>query len=387
MKDWTLKGSPVVLKDFQVDLINQALNHKRGIVQAPTASGKTFIMLGILKALPPGTPVLFLGNRKGVVRQFWKQLLKYGFKNVGYFDGKTHEPNLITCAMVQSLPHLERLLPKFKVLMVDEVHMMMSATAIKAYKKLTGCDIRIAISATPFKFTQKKKDKKKSEEGDKVQMYNTKGFFGGVFKTKVTEDGYLSTEYMQENKSLSESLCTFYHINEPQIPHDIYIDAVANGIANSIHFHKVVKGLVNTLKGRTLILVERLSHGDALGQLIPNSLWIQGKDDDETRDYVISKLQESEKDVVAIATKGIFTVAIDVFVHNLINCTGGKAEHDIIQLMGRGLRRGGDKELLNYYDFIFNINNYLLKHSNKRIKILKNEGHEVIIKDEVDFKI
>ena len=53
--------------------------------------------------------------------------------------------------------------------------------------------------------------------------------------------------------------------------------------------------------------------------------------------------------------------------------------------MGRGLRTAKDKDGLNYYDFIFNINPYLLEHSKKRIKILKTQGHEVEIKESVDI--
>jgi superfamily II DNA or RNA helicase len=143
--------------------------------------------------------------------------------------------------------------------------------------------------------------------------------------------------------------------------------------------------LVSTLKGRTLILVERLAHGDALNKLIPGSLWVQGKDNDETRDLVIKHLQESTGKVVAIATQQIFSAAINVFIHNFINAAGGKAEHDIIQRMGRGLRTANDKEILTYYDFIFRTNNYLEEHSRKRVRILKDEGHEIILMDKLDF--
>ncbi len=132
-------------------------------------------------------------------------------------------------------------------------------------------------------------------------------------------------------------------------------------------------------------MVERLAHGDALASLIPNALWIQGKDNDETRDHVIEQLQESKKDTIAIATTGIFSVGVNIFVHNFINAAGGKAEHDVIQRVGRGLRPADDKEVLRYYDFIFKINKYLEDHSNKRIKILKKEKHKVTIKNAIDF--
>jgi superfamily II DNA or RNA helicase len=122
-----------------------------------------------------------------------------------------------------------------------------------------------------------------------------------------------------------------------------------------------------------------------LHKLIPDVLWVAGKDDLDSRNYVIEKLQKSSKEnVVAIATQGIFNAGINVHLHNLINAAGGQAEHIIIQRMGRGLRTAGDKDELNYYDFVFEINDYLLKHSKKRIKILKAEGHEVEIKANLD---
>jgi len=388
MNQWLPEGmDPITLKDFQVDLINQALVHNRGIVSPPTGTGKTYIMLGIMKCLPPGTPILFLANRKGIVRQNYKEMIKWGFQNVGIFDGKNHEPNVITCSTVQSLHHLGKLLPKFKVLIVDEVHMMMGETAIKAYKKLTGCCVRIAVSATPFKFELRKKTKEaKVTEGDKVHKFNVKGYFGPVFEIESIKGGILTTEIAQERGILSPSKCYFYPIDEPEnVQFDIYQDAVTNGISKNWHFHQVVQKLVSTLKGRTLILVDRLAHGDTLKQLIPGALWVQGKDDDDTRDYVIKQLQESKGNCVAIATQQIFSAAINLFIHNLINAAGGKAEHDIIQRMGRGLRTANDKDTLTYYDFIFSINNYLETHSRKRVRILKEEGHEIIIKEKLDF--
>ena len=53
--------------------------------------------------------------------------------------------------------------------------------------------------------------------------------------------------------------------------------------------------------------------------------------------------------------------------------------------MGRGLRTADDKDMLKYYDFIFENNEYLETHSKKRVKILKKEGHDVEIKKELDF--
>lgn len=330
----------------------------------------TEIMIAIMKAMPVGTPTLFLVNRKSLVVQNYKKMQKWGFNKVGQFYGEVHEPNIITCATVQSLKYLDRLLPHFKALIVDEIHMMSNTSGIKAFKKLKGCEVRIAVSATPFKFGDK----------DQVQKYTVKGYFGPI----LTTEKLLTTNSLQERGTISDSICTFYPIEEPLLPYELYIDAVTYGIANNYAFHKIVSKLALGLKGRTLILVERLAHGDALNNLIPGSLWVRGQDNQETREHVIKQLTSSSY-TVAIATKGIFDAGLNFFAHNLINAAGGKAEHEIVQRIGRGLRTADDKDILKYYDFIFKINPYLEDHSNQRIKILKKEKHEVVIKNKIDF--
>jgi superfamily II DNA or RNA helicase len=363
--------NPVELRDYQVELINQVIKHRRGIIFAPTSAGKSLIMIGIVKTLKPDTPTLILQNRLSLAHQNYEELVKLNFSNVGHVWGGGIKPNTITVASVQSVAKIEKLLPKIKVLIVDEIHDMMSRLPKAVYRRLKNTDVRVAVSATPFKDGGK----------DNVQKFSVRGYFGPILKVKSAEQGILTTSELQGRGILSKSKCTFYPIREPQIPHDIYIDAVTRGIAENLYFHKIVARLAKIQKGRTLILVDRIAHGDVLHSMIPGSLWIQGKDNIETRKSVVKELQKSEKDVIAIATQQIFNTGINIYCHNLINAAGGQADHQIIQRIGRGLRTANDKEVLNYYDFIFEINDYLEKHSRKRMKILEQQGHTVTIKN------
>jgi superfamily II DNA or RNA helicase len=228
------------------------------------------------------------------------------------------------------------------------------------------------MSATPFKYG----------ETDKVQKYMVKGFFGPELLIEAAKEdgGRLTTKGLQKRGRLSKSHCTFFPVREPNLEYELYQDAVTFGIAENFDFHHMVKKLALSQKGRTLILVERIAHGDALNNLIPGSLWVRGQDNDTTRKEVVRQLQVNEN-CIAIATQGIFNTGINVFIHSLINAAGGQAEHQIIQRMGRGLRTAKDKTMLQYYDFIFYNNEYLLKHSKKRIRTLKQQGHEIEFKD------
>jgi superfamily II DNA or RNA helicase len=374
LNQWTPKESnPVTLYDYQVELINQVIKHRRGIIFAPTSAGKSLIMLGILKTIPPKTPTLVLQNRVSLAQQNYDEFSNWGIPDVGCLWGGAVKPNIITVASIQSIAKIEKVLPKIKVLIVDEIHDMMSKLPKAVYRRLKSADVRVAVSATPFKFGGK----------DNVQKFHVRGFFGPILKVKSAASGVLTTAELQERGILSSSKCIFYKIKEPKIPHDIYIDAVTRGIAENYYLHNVVTRLAKKQTGRTLILVDRIAHGDALHNLLPGSLWVQGKDTAQTRKGVVKQLQKSEN-CLAIATQQIFNTGINVKVHNLINVASGKADHLIIQRMGRGLRTADDKDILNYYDFLFEINEYLEDHSNIRIEILTQEGHDVSIQ-EIDF--
>lgn len=334
----------------------------------------TFILTSIIKCLPPNTPILVVQNRKSLAIQNYNELIKWGFKNVGRLYHTYNQPSLITVATVQSCSKITKLLPKFKVLIVDEIHDMMSKTPKAVYKKMINCGIRIGLSATPFKYG----------ETDKVQKYYVKGFFGPVLKTSATESGVLTTKELQDRGRLSKSSCFFVKIKGTKLEHVIYQDAVQHGIVENHYFHDIVENLANKCTGRTLILVDRIQHGDILKYRLPNAFWVKGEDNNEVRQEVIDQLQKAQGNVVAIATQQIFNTGINVFVHNIINSCGGSADHLIIQRMGRGLRIAKDKNGLNYYDFLFENNEYLEKHSEKRISILEKQGHKIKIIDSLD---
>jgi len=387
LNTWLPEGhKPVTLHDYQVDAVTNAIKFGRGIIKYPTGSGKTFILISIIKCLPPNTPILFMTKNAGLVDQNYKDMKLWGVQNLGRCYGGHKEMNRVMCVTAHkaSLKAIEKLLPLFKVLIVDEVHECISKVPLRAFSKMHEAAIRFGISATPFKFTTTKANGEEDCK-DKVHKYKVKGNFGCILKTNTTESGSLSTADLQKRGILSKSRCTFYPIDEPtNIRHEPYMDAVTLGISNNFAFLQTIRKLALSLKGRTLILVERIDQGEYIHQLIPGSYWLQGKDDLEQRAEVFKELKFGEN-IVAVAMRHIITAGINVFLHNLINASGGQAEHSIVQQMGRGLRCAGDKDQLDFYDFVFRTNDYLLKHSVNRVKVLQNEGHDIIVKKELDF--
>lgn len=375
----------VKLRDYQVKNINLAVKHQRGLVFAPTSAGKTLIVVGCLKTLPENTPTIIICNRKGLVDQNYEEIKGMGFTKVGRIYDSICEPNVITCLTWQSWDKYKKYAKHVRALLVDEIHDMMSAGVKAVYRQLTNCSYRVGLSATPFKFGGE----------DLKQKYEVKGYIGPVFYTeteevveggKPTKKGRLTTKHLQERNILSSADLVFYEFKGPELPPYLtYVDAVTHGLAENYHFHDAVSQLALNQKGRTLIIVERIKQGDELLERMPGALWVRGQDNMKTRKEVIHRLKTEKDNLVAIATAGIFNTGINVFVHNLINAAGGQADHTIIQRLGRGLRRADDKQNLKYYDFLFRNNEYLEKHSRKRIKILEREGHTVVVKDRMEF--
>lgn len=376
LNTWLQPGhNPITLFDYQTDYIRQISHVGRCIVRAPTGAGKSLVLVGALKCLASKTPTLVMTKSTDLSHQLYDELASWGFEGLGKCIGSKRKkdfcPNVLTVANVDSVHKIATLLPHFKALFVDEVHMMMSKTPKAIYREMKNASIRVGISATPFKFG----------ETDQSQKYEVKGFFGAAIKY---QGRHLTTKELQERGVLAASKCIFYPIEEPLLPYETYQDAVTLGIAESLHFNKIVAKLAKKLTGRTLIIVERIEQGETLNKLIPKSHWVFGKDTDDARREVIGHLKKSEK-CVCIVQQRLISAGINVFIHNMICAMGGKATHDIIQRMGRGLRTAEDKSELTYYDFVFNINDYLFDHSNHRIKVLRDEGHEVIVKEEIDF--
>lgn len=369
---------PITLYDYQPDLVNVAMRNLRGLVQAPTSAGKTYIMISLIKALPPKTPVLFLTKSSQLVDQNYRDMLKWGIPNVGRWYGKYKEPNYVMCCTLHhdTLESIKGLLPKFKVLIVDEVHECVSAVAVDAYRQMHSACVRIGVSATPFRL-------KNSRSEQDIHKFTVKSHFGPILKTKTTATGLLNTKDLQDRDILSKSQCTFYYIDHPDISYEPWQDAVTLGIAENYYFHDVIKRLANSLTGRTLTMVERIIQGMYLSQLLPKAHWISGKDDLDVRQPVIDALK-SGPSTTAIVMRHIITAGINLKIHNLINASGGNAAHNVKQQIGRGLRKADDKDILHYYDFIFRNSDYLEEHSWQRVRVLEKEGHEIILK-EIDF--
>lgn len=134
--------------------------------------------------------------------------------------------------------------------------------------------------------------------------------------------------------------------------------------------------------GNTLILIDRIEPGTNLTEHIRalglDVEFIHGGVKNANRKERYKDVQAGDK-TVTVATFGVAAVGIDIQrLHNLVLIEPGKAFTRVMQSLGRGLRRGSDKEKIYAYD-ICTTTKYSNKHKNERLKYYreKQQKHTV----------
>jgi superfamily II DNA or RNA helicase len=102
--------------------------------------------------------------------------------------------------------------------------------------------------------------------------------------------------------------------------------------------------------GNTLILVNRIETGKYMASLIPGAVFISGEVKNKARkdEYDAFKTSNSK---ILIATSGVAAVGINIIsLYNLVMIEPGKSFVRVIQSIGRGLRKGLEKDHVEIWD-------------------------------------
>lgn len=165
-------------------------------------------------------------------------------------------------------------------------------------------------------------------------------------------------------------------ISEYQVAYDRGI--VNNEFRNKL-IAKITEKCYHDDKG-ILIIVNFLQHGNNISDLlteydIPHE-FIYGDLDKTTRKQHLTDMKEGKLKVL-IATS-LIDEGVDIKgINTLIIGAGGKSLRQVLQRIGRALRKKDDDNTTQIYDFIDMTNKFLYKHYLERRSIYDNENFEV----------
>ena len=354
---------------YQEETIQKCLQEKRLVVKAPTGSGKTLIIGGIVKALRDRKMVI-LFNAKQLLNQTYEFLTEVcNLENIGVCFGEGYIYGDIMLCTVQSIDKiLDTHLEDTEVLLVDECHEFCNGkTTLAAIESFPKANYRFGFTATT--------------PSNSIPKYNLEGAIGPVHSVVTTsdlvEDGKLTKPIIQ----LIDRPYSASGADEDMS----YLEVYEEYIVKNEERNNTIKEIVNDIKeknkrARILILTKSLDHGRTLENLLGGecSGFLEGSDSLAERYQAISRFRGCRDSSVLIGTKILQTgINIEEITH-FINARAMKSEIATLQALGRALRKHETKERVFVYDFL-DKEKYLGSHARERRKHYKKEKHEVVI--------
>jgi len=375
--------------DFQAETVDRLVKHGRMIAQVATGGGKSRIAQIATARIK--RPTLFLTTRKMLMYQMkdhYENMLDHMGKNihkVGVMgDGEWCPQHWINVGMVQTLTarlkpasvldspekqdsqdavirKTRALLEKFELVILEEAHEASGKSYYDILKRCKNSHYRLALTATPFM---------KDDEEDNMNLMAVAGPVG----IRVTEKQLIDCGI------LARPIFRFVEPDKPKflLRNTSWQAAYRLGVVESVSRNAMVlqNGMLAAKHGLSvLVLIQQQKHGKMLEKAFRKNgvrcRFIFGDSDSKERDMALNELKNGDTQV--LIGSNILDVGVDCpALGMVINAAGGKAEVNLRQRIGRGLRaKKRGPNVCFILDFADNFNKHLVRHSTTRRAIIQ----------------
>jgi len=357
-------GQPMVLRDYQVEIINKFLTNPQCIQEVATGAGKTIITAALSDAVSAyGRSIVIVPN-KSLVTQTEQDYINMGLDVGVYFGDRKEYNRQHTICTWQSLNNMMKLtktgeaeitihefIQDVVCVIVDEVHMA-KADALKTL--LTG-----AMSQIPLRWGLTGTVPKELFESQALLVS-----LGPVVSR-------LSASTLQDAGVLAQC-----HVNIVQlVDHVEYAD-----YQSELKYLLEESGRLDTMAelirrvnetGNTLVLVDRTECGRQLVERLGDkAVFVSGATKSKTRQDEYNQVADAT-DKIIVATYGVAAVGINIpRIFNLVLVEPGKSFVRVIQSIGRGIRKAEDKDHVEIWD-ITSTCKFAKRHLTKRKQFYK----------------
>jgi len=360
-------GQPVVLRDYQMEIINRFLENTQCLQEVATGAGKTLMTAALSYSVEQyGRSIVIVPN-KSLVTQTEKDYRNLGLDVGVYFGdrkelGKTHTIctwQSLNIMLKNTQNHeadvtIQEFLEDVICVMVDEVHMA-KADALKTL--LTGVmgniPIRWGLTGTipkePFEYV--------------ALNVSLGSVVGQLSASELQAAGVLANCHVNIVQTTEHAAFTNYQ-NELK-----YLTTNSDRL-------DYLSGLIAQINqtGNTLVLVDRIESGKELVSRLPDSVFVSGNMKGEARQDEYDEIATST-DKIIIATYGVAAVGINIpRIFNLVLLEPGKSFVRVIQSIGRGIRKAEDKDFVQIWDVTADCK-YAKRHLTKRKQFYKEANY------------
>lgn len=325
-------------------------NDGRGIISAPTGSGKSLITALIIDKIQVKTlivvPSLSLKSQLTATLCDW-----FGKKMVGPLNKKGEADKFITVENVDALD-TKKILKDVKMVIIDEFHHSASATYRKLNEKSwSKIYYRFGLTATPFR----------SDDNERLLLESVLSkIIYKIYYTTAVEKKYIvpvEAYYVEIPKS---------HTNSTKWA-GVYSDLVVN----NQYRNKIISDLLEKLNNEnvaSLCLVKEIAHGESLSNTTALS-FVHG-----TGDRNLIDAFNTQDICTLIGTSGVLGEGIDTKPAEFVIIAGlGKSKNAFMQQVGRCLRTYPGKESGKVIIFKDESHKWTKNHFSEQVKILLDE--------------
>jgi len=373
-----LAGKPIILRDYQVEVINNFLVNPQSVQEVATGAGKSIMTAALSQRCEAHGRTIVIVPNKSLVTQTEKDYRGLGL-DVGVFFGDRKEfGRTHTICTWQSLNILLKntkndlvdftihdFLEDVVCVMVDEVH---QAKASALQTLLTG-----VMSRVPIRWGLTGTIPKEIAEAQSLNIS-----LGPVINK-------LSASELQDRGVLAQC-----HVNIVQLVDHADFPTYQNELKFLLEDNdrlKVIADLVTKVNatGNTLVLVDRVAPGHELVKMLGDrAVFLSGatKGSDREDEY---KEVATSTDKIIVATYGIAAVGINIpRIFNLVLVESGKSFTRVIQSIGRGIRKAEDKDHVEIWD-VTSTCRFAKRHLQKR-KAFYKEAHYPFTQEKLEWK-
>lgn len=330
----------IQIREYQKDIINQVFTklktNRRIMVQAPTGSGKTFIIAQLNKMfIAQNKRVWVLVHRKELIEQIKNSLEKIGlYPSVIQSDYKYYSKYLIQIASVQTIVNRLDNVEDPDIIICDEAHHSPANTYRKIYDEYPNSKI-IGLTATPVR-----------TNGEGFEDLFDDLILGPPVKNLISL-GYLCKTKVYSRK----------YIDISQVKKS-YGDFDDNELFEMLNHRKTYGDIVNTYKKyangkKAVVFAINIEHSKRIVKNynlagIP-AAHIDSNTNKEERDLIINDFRIGK--ILILSNVNIITEGFDVPDCECVQLVRPTMSLSLyMQMVGRGMRSHKDKEYVIILD-------------------------------------
>jgi superfamily II DNA or RNA helicase len=359
------------LSPVQEEAASKILPHNRGILVAPSGSGKTVVGISIIASR--GVNTLILVNRRPLMDQWRNQLssfLEIDPKKIGQIGGgKNKRTGLLDVAMLQSLflnKQVSDLVAEYGQVIVDECHHLPAFTFEQVLRQAKARYV-LGLTATPYR----------RDGHQPIILMQCGPVRNEIRQNEMNSQTALHHVLICRNTSFTPPASA----NELHI-HEIYSALMADEARNKLILDDI---LVSVEDGRSpILLTERREHleyfSSQLTKVVKNVIVLRGGMGIKQRRAIaeqLASISESEKRVLLATGRYIGEGFDDARLDTLFLALPVSWRGTLVQYAGRLHRFHAGKTDVRIYDYVDRNVPMLVKMFQKRLRGYRVMGYEL----------